>query len=870
VALPAGRITMLFSDIEGSTRLLLGLGDRYTRVLSDQRAIIRAAIAAHGGHEMGTEGDSFFVVFSSAFSAVTAAVDAQRALAAHPWPLDGTVRVRMGIETGEPVRHEDGYAGIDLHRAARIAGTANGGQVVLGVAAQRDVADLLPPDVTLRDLGLHRLKDLPGAEQLFQVVVNGLTDITTPVKSLGAPSNLPRLPAPLVGREDEIAATLALLASSARLVTLTGPGGVGKTSLALAVATRVEQDYRDGVYFVALEEARTSDAAWDALAGALGVATDEKPQQAVVAYSAGRSTLLVLDNLEQLDGAATIARALIDRTGCTILATSRGPLRLRAEHEIGIAPFGAPQPGMAFERLATTPAVELFVREAQRARASFALSAENAPHVVAICAPLEGLPLAIELAAAQVRLLGPEAVAKSVEQRLSLASRESDRPGRQRTLAATIAWSVELLSRDDRRCFEWLGVFAGGAGLAAVAAVLPGDRSGADALMTIEALADVSLVSIGEGPAGEPRLAMLGLVRDAALLGLQARGELQEARRRHAEHYVVLAEEAEPRLRGPDAFMWTDRLGAEQDNLRDAFEWSLASGTPDGRLLALRLATALGWYWYTHGRATEGRARIEAAIGDGTGLDAATFANALHVLGVLEQQQGGNERAIAAFETSLAVWRVLNDSRGIARELNSLGVAHWAQGEPLRSRLLLEESAEVARDAGDEQRLAAAMSNLGILDLSTDAPDRAIAAFEEALAIDTRRTDRWAIAVDHCNLGAALACAGRLDDAKRTLVGTMRTVVELGDNDLLASALEACALLAGASDDHERAVVLLSGAESLRRAAEIPLTPLEHALLERVLDPACAALGQDRYNTLWERGQRLAIDDLVAEALPSS
>jgi predicted ATPase len=858
---------MLFTDIEGSTRLLRSLGDRYREVLSDQRTIIRAAIAAHGGHEMGTEGDSFFVVFSSAMPAVNAAVDAQRALATHEWPLDATVRVRMGLETGEPVRHEDNYMGIDVHRAARIAGTANGAQIVIGQSAQEDVKDLLASHLTLRDLGLHRLKDLAGLEHLFQVVINGVPDITTPVKSLGAPSNLPQLAAPLVGRGSELEATRTRLAS-ARLVTLTGPGGVGKTSLALEVARLVEHDYPDGVYFVELEETRTTGAAWEALTGALGLVTDEVPEEAVVNHLAGRRALLVLDNLEQLDGADRLARALIDRTTCTILATSRGPLRLRAEHERVIAPLDAPAPDTPFEQLTAVPAVELFVREAQRVRASFALTAENAAHVVAICSRLEGLPLAIELAAAQVRLLGPEALARSVEQRLELASRERDRPSRQRTLAATIAWSVDLLSPDDRHCFDRLGVFAGGADLAAVAALLPGDRSIGAALSTVEALADVSLVSIGEDGAGDLRVAMLALVRDAAVAGLEARGELEDARRRHATHFVALAEEAEPRLRGPDAFTWTDRLATEQDNLRDAFEWSVATDSPDGRSLALRLATALGWYWYTHGRATEGRARIEAAIGDGTELDARTRANALHALGVLEQQQGGNERAIAAFEASLAVWRALNDAVGVARELNSLGVAHWALGEPVRSRALLEESAAVARDAGDDQRRAAALSNLGIIDLSTGGPDRAIAAFEEALAIDTHHGDRWAIAVDHCNLGAAYACAGRRGEARATLAGTMGTVVELGDKDLLASAFEACALLAGASDDHERAVVLLSGAESLRRAAEIPLTPLEDALLERELGPARAALDQDRYNTLRERGRTLGIDDLVAEALP--
>jgi len=869
--LPAGRITMLFSDIEGSTRLLRGLGDRYGEVLSDHRAIIRHVIASHGGHELGTEGDSFFVVFSAAFQALTAAVEAQRALAAHAWP-SAAVRVRIGLETGEPTRHEDSYVGIDVHRAARIAGAANGGQVVVGEAAQRDVVGLLPPDVTLRDLGFHRLKDLPTAERLFQVVVGDLADVSTPVKSLGAPSNLPRLPAPLVGRAAEIETTRALLASPVRLVTLTGPGGVGKTSLALAVARRAEHDHPDGVYFVELEEARTSSVAWDSLARALGVPLDESPQQAAVGFLADRSALLVLDNLEQIADAAGVAHALLDQTACTILATSRGPLRLRAEHESVLAPLGAPRPDTPFERLASVPAVELFVREAQRARASFALTPDNAPHVATICARLEGLPLGIELAAAQVRLLGPHALATSVEQRIALASRDGDRPGRQRTLEATIAWSVDLLAPDDRDGFERLGVFAGGADLAAIGEVLPGDGSIGRALAAVEALADVSLLTVAEGPTGEPRITMLGMVRDVAVSGLEDRGELDDAHRRHCEHYVALAEAAESRLRGPESLIWTDRLAAEEENLRDAFDWSSTSETPDDRSLAVRLVTALGWYWYTHGRATEGRSRIEAAIGDGdgAGLDPRSRADALHALGVLEQQQGDNELAIAAFEASLDVWRSLDDRRGTARELNSLGVARWAQGEIPRSRALLEESIALARGVGDDERLAAAMSNLGILDLSTDRTDEAIAAFEGALAIDTRKGDRWAITVDQCNLGAALACAGELVEATGTLDDALRTVVELGDDDLLASTLEACALLAGASDEPERAIVLLSGAGALRYAVGVPLTPPEQALLERQLSPCRAALDPDRYDRACERGQAMGRDDLLVAATPST
>ncbi len=858
---------MLFSDIEGSTRLLRALDGDYPRVLSDQRTIIRDAIARSAGHEMGTEGDSFFVVFTSAIAAVGAAVDTQRALASHPWPHDVTVRVRMGIETGEPLRHEDSYVGIDVHRAARIAGSANGGQIVLGRAAKNEVASLLPAGVTVRDLGIHRLKDLPEPEPLFQLVVMGVEDVVTTVKSLGAPSNLPTTNQLFVGRDRELETMTQLLRGTTRLLTLTGPGGVGKTTLAVALARHREHDFGDGVYFVALEEARTPATAWQALAHALGVEPGDAPEHAVVEHLAPRRALLVLDNLEQIDGIADLAHTLLRATRSAIIATSRGPLHLRAEHEVVVSPLNVPGAGTSLEDVAGTAAVELFVREARRARPGFELNVANAEHVRAICAHLDGLPLAIELAAAQMRLLAPDALARSVEHGVAFSSRDRDRPDRQRTLDATIAWSVDLLSPEDRACFHRLGVFSGGAGVPAVAAVLADDAADC-AFDVVERLADVSLVTISEGVGDEPRISMLRVVKDVALASLGAQGPLDDVRRKHAEHYAAFVEHAEPRLRGPEQLLWRDRLVEEQDNLRDALDWALASTVREARTIAVRLATALGWYWYTNGRAREGRERIEAAIGDGTGLEAPARAHALHALGVLEQQQGGNEEAIAAFKASLEVWRSLSDDTGIARELNSLGVTRWAQGDCDRARVLLHESVAVARAAQNEQRVAAALSNLGILDLTIGADALAISEFKEALEIDVRMADRWAIAVDRCNLGAALACNNRADDARRMLAEAIPTVVDLGDNDLLASTLEACAILAARSNAHEHAVMLQSGADALRRNAEIPRATLEDELLDRELGPARAALHSQALHRASTQGTQMPIADLIANALP--
>jgi predicted ATPase/class 3 adenylate cyclase len=838
---------MLFTDIEGSTSHLRRLGDGYATVLADQRRILRAAITAHGGREMGTEGDSFFVVFAEPADGVATAVDAQRALDAHPWPGGGPIRIRMGLHCGDLSRHEEGYVGLELNRAARIASTANGGQIVVSEAIRDAVGSGGATGLGLRyrDLGLHRLKDLPAPEQLFQLLAEGLPEITTPIKSLGAASNLPPSRTELVGRDDDVERVTRLVGDGARLVTLTGPGGVGKTALALAAAGALGQRFTGGgIYFVDLARAVVANDAWAAIASAVGVVGDESgaadPEAGTLAaLGSSGQTLLVLDNLEQLADAADVVTELLDATPAVVLATSRSPLRLRGEHQCAVAPLDG------------GTAVELFVREARRVRPVFDPDAAERQLIAAICRRVDGLPLAVELVASRVRHLGVAAIARSLEGRLDVSSREVDRPDRQRTLFSTVAWSADLLDPALRARFARLSVFAGGCAVEAAAAVLGVDED--EAFDVLDALADVSLVAFADAPDGGARVTLLHVVREFAtsLLVAAAGGEEAAAHAAHAAHYAELAEDAEARLHGPEQLAASDRLSLEHDNLQVAFEWAQGA---DQRL-AGRIAAALGWFWYTHGRAAEGRRWLERTVAWDLGaLDPALGVRTAQALGVLQQQQGENEAALASFSLALDLARAAGDGAATARALNSLGITHWAESRLDVARTHLEESVALGRELGDEQRVAAGLSNLGVVLLTGMDFDAAVAVLREALVIDRRRGDPWGIAVDETNLGAALVRRGDLREGVRLLGATLPTSRDLGDPDLFASGVEACAMAAAIAGDPRRAVLLVAGADHVRGAAAAPRTPSEDAYLERELGPARAALG------------RAVVDGLVATA----
>jgi predicted ATPase/class 3 adenylate cyclase len=868
--LPTGTVTLLFSDIEGSTVLLSRLGSLYGEALSAQRVVLRAAIGEGRGVEMGTEGDSFFVVFSSAADAVGCCVAAQRALGRYDWPGGAAVRVRMGLHTGEPSRHEDGYIGLDVHRAARIAAAAHGGQVVMSQVTWQLAQPGLPADLSVRDLGLHRLKDIEEPERIVQLAGPGLAAEFPPLKSLGALTSLPEPPTPLVGRDGDLEQVRAVISRPGmRLVTLTGTGGVGKTRLALAAAASLGGAFPDGVFFVALAAVRDAGVMWKAIAEVLDSGGGEPG--AVSDYLSDRQALLVLDNLEQLDGAAEVVAALlVAAPGVVVLATSRRPLHLQQEHELPVPPLELPgETGVP--EVAACGAARLFVQQAGMVRPGFSVTEDNVADIAAICRRLDGLPLAIELAACRVKLLSPRAILARLGHGLGLAAADLQRPLRQQTLRDTIAWSYGLLDPGAARVFRGAGVFAGGCdldALAAVAVIGDGDPGGSDPLDLVAGLADVSLVTVTEGEAGEPRVGMLETIREYALERLAGAGEEEETRYRHAAHYAAVAEQAIQQLFGPGHMAALDRLEAEHDNLRAALSWSLegsAESAGDDRVtVGLRLAQALGQFWYQHGHAPEGRRWLEQAIDlapDDAGVLQAGLA---HWLGVLLEEQGELEAALRYMERSLATWRELGDRDRQVGELSNLGLTYWSLGHLDTARSLLEDSAAIAREIGNDVRLGAVLTNLGGLETEVGNLNGAADIVRESLTLARKRGDTWGVVKNQHGLAEVSLRAGRAPEAVTMLAATWDYVASCGNTDILISSLELSACVAAELGDGLRAARLAGAAEASRHKAGTPVDQSSAAFFERYLAPARAAIGRGAWDAELAAGRALTREQAVA------
>jgi len=745
--LPKGTVTLLFTDIEGSTYLLQQMGKRYATVLTECRRLLRAAFRAHHGHEVDTQGDAFFVAFARASDAILAAVAAQRALTAQRWPQGVVVRVRMGLHTGEPTLGAGGYVGLEVHQAARIMSAGHGGQVLLSQTTRDLVENDLPADLSLRDLGEHRLKDLQRPGRLYQLVIAGLPAGFPPLKTLdNRPNNLPVQLTPLIGREKEVSVIQHLLGrEDVRLVTLTGPGGTGKTRLGLKVAAELSELFTDGVFFVNLAPISDTERVIATIAQALGLweAGDRPFLEQLQVYLRERYLLLLLDNFEQVIAAAPqLANLLAFCPALNALVTSREALHLSGEYEYPVPPLAVPDLKRlpTNDHLAQVAAVSLFVERAKAIQPSFALTPANARAVAEICARLDGLPLTIELAAARIKLLPPQALLKRLEHRLEvLASGAQDLPARHQTLRNTLRWSYDLLNEQEQRLFRRFSVFIGGCTLEAAAAVFnAGTGQAMDILLEITSLLDKSLLQQIEWEGEEPRLLMLETIREYGLERLQACGQLEATREAHVAYYLRLAEEANLYLFSARAGKWFDLLERDYENLRTALEWTLEredveSGS--GIDTAVRLGSVLWRFWTVRGHMVEGRKMLERVLAASERSEAFIWLKAVIALDTLAWHQGDYALIEETAEGHLSLIQQLGDQQGIAHILLGLAGLAIQQRDFVKARTLAEEALAICREIGDTWRAAAALMILGRLASAQREHASAQHLLEECLAL---------------------------------------------------------------------------------------------------------------------------------------
>ena len=813
--LPSGTVTFLFTDVEGSTRLLHEHRAGFADLLAEHRRALRDSFTSHGGVEVDTQGDAFFVAFPRAADAITAAAEARHALESGP------IRVRMGIHTGEPIVTDEGYVGIDVHRAARIAAAAHGGQIVLSETTR----GLLESDAVIRDLGEHRLKDLIEAERLYQL---GDGDFP-PLRTLDA-TNLPIAASPLVGREDDLAELVAQLSNGTRLLTVTGPGGTGKTRLALQVAAEFVGRLRDGVFWVPLVGLSDPELLQSEVAQAIGAPDD------LAGFLRGRELLILLDNFEHLlDAAPAVSSVLAASGGLRVLVTSRAPLHVSGEQEYRLEPL---------------PGKEAAALFAERARA---VGRELAPDstVEAICRRLDGLPLAVELAAARTKLLAPQRLLERLDSVLPmLTGGARDAHERQRTLRATIEWSYDLLDAASKELFARLAVFTGSFPLEAAEEV-----SGAD-LDALAALVDSSLLK----PMGDDRFLMLETIREYALERLATSDEANEVRRRHANFFLALAERSYEHRFDAEA-EWSARLEFDHDDFRAALDWLFEND----RDRTLELAGALGWFWMSHGFLAEGRGRLAGAIA-GSAATGRPRARALTASGCLVARHGEVDEGRVQVEEGIALWRDLGERDELASALDLLGwLLVYDAGDDPGSLEAFEQSLELRRVLGDEAGETRALVGVCQVLVALGKVERGEALSSDLLARgeDDARTRHFAIHfLADCSL-----IRGDCAEAEERYRESLLAALELGDVVETSIEVQGIAMAKAGRGEWARALELAASVEALWRSLGTDLhVAFWDRLLERYLGQARIALGTD-VDAAHARGLELPFDEAVALAL---
>jgi predicted ATPase len=810
--LPSGTVTLLFTDIEGSTRLLHELGDGYADALAEHRRILRSAFSEHGGIEVDTQGDAFFGAFARASDAVAAAAAIQRELA------PGPISVRIGLHTGEPERTDEGYVGLDLHRGARICAAGHGGQVLLS----QPTRDLVDADA--RDLGEHRLKDLLEPQRLFQL---GAEEFP-PLKTLNW-TNLPVQATPLVGRERELAEAIALLRGQ-RLLTLVGPPGTGKTRLALQLAAEVADEF-DHIWWVALEQISEPGLVEPTIAQTIGARED------LAGYLRDRRALLLLDNVEQVLGCAPRLAELVAGSGnLKLLATSREPLRLTLEQQYPVPP------------LPEDDAMALFSERARAVRPGFAANGA----VADICRRLDGLPLAIELAAARVNVLPPDALLARLEQRLPLLTGGTrDAPERQRTLRATIAWSYNLLEAHEQELLASLSVFAGGWTLEAAEAVFDCD------LETLASLVDKSLIRERDG-----RFSMLETIREYALERLTQGEAADDARSRHAVYFVAGAEANHGDAffdLSPDQVDWFER---EHDNLRAALDRLRLDAEPEPEL---RLVVACKSFWIHRGYWTEGRQRFDAALARVGEAPAWLQAKVLLHASEFAWRQGDYDHGKAL--ATLALDDAL-DAKGEIFAHITLANCEAGLGNLERAEEIFELAAATARAAGHEYAVTVVLNNLGNRALVDRDFTRARDYFEESAAMNRQLGQQLLLANNLVDLGFVALAEARFEEAAAAFHESLSICLIERSVDLLIWVVEGLAAVAIERDAPVDAARLL--AATTRPRAELGLVasyyPIGEELRDRTLDTARARLGEEAFAAASAEGEILSLEEAAGRA----
>ncbi|MGC4045457.1 MAG: tetratricopeptide repeat protein [Armatimonas sp.] len=824
--LPGGTLTFLFTDIEGSTRLWETHPEEMRVALARHDTLLREAIEAHHGYIFKTVGDAFCAAFAIAPDGVAAALAAQRALANESWPESLTLKVRIALHTGAVESRDNDYFGPPLNRVARLLSTGYGEQTILSQVTYDLVRDSLPTQASLKNLGEYRLKDLARPEQIYQLIHPDLPKDFPTLKSLDSialPNNLPQQVTSFIGREKELAEVRGRLAKT-KLLTLTGAGGSGKSRLALQTAADLLEAFPDGAWLVELAPLADSNLVVSTVASVLGVKEEpSKPILTTLTDSLREKTLLlVLDNCEHvLDASAKLADTLMRSCpGVKILATSREGLGIAGEAAYRVPSLSLPEPKQAqtAESLSQFEAVQLFIERAVQTQPNFAVTNANAPALASVCFRLDGIPLAIELAAARARSLSVEEINNKLDQRFRLLTGGSRTAlPRQQTLRSLIDWSYDLLNEAEKALLCRLSVFAGGWTLESAEVVCSGEVvEDWEVLDLLTSLCDKSL-AIAEEQVGVTRYRLLETVRQYARDLLLESREGETYRSRHLDCFLELAEAAELEFQGANQGQWLNRLEVEHENLRAGLDWSLGEGQ-EGAKKTLRFCGALMRFWESRGYLSEGRDWCTRALNAPEGQEHSKVrARALITSSTLAYRQGDYGMADTCSQESLAISRELGDQGGIADSLGDLGVIATTQGDNASARAYMEESLTIFREMGDSDRISRVLNNLGTVARRQGDYAASHVYYEESLALRRKMGDRGGVAMSLGNLGINAQHHGDLVAARAFYEESLAIYRELGSRTFIASALNHLGYLAQHQGDYASARALYEESLTLHR-----------------------------------------------------